>query len=593
MTNPNHSLNTVARLKSRAPAIPFLNLLTFVATMLPISSYAADYFIDPINGDDANSGSEATPWRTPANVVSYYSGQEPDGHRSLQPADRIFFMNGVHSFTYDYPGASGLNGITFRDVNGTEGNPISLLAYPGHQPIIDTNTTAEGINIYQSEHWFVSGLQIRNCLDRGILVAESEHVHITRCRITDTDGPAANNVAGIEFSASDQVEVSYSIFGDNYERGATTVTGNNRQIVLFGGGSATIHHCYFYQSQSPTAVPTGCGVGYKHASTVPGATFEMHDNVFYQCAKYAIQSNTARSHIHHNLIIDSGPIEIRDVGGTTELTDEVIEFNTLHQSHPSFPGPAGFIFRPTNEHAGVVDGDGPVTFRYNIVNDVRGTGSSRDAVVIGTYESDELYTDVVDGGNLFFNNNCYFNSDQVPRWDLFAAGGGYGDLGAYYSFSEWQGLGYDSGSHLGSPNFDSFYRPQGACSSAGRFAGASAYTIWQHEHFSFEELTNPDVSGPDADADGDGVDNDTERLEGTDPRISDSGGNLISPRLFFASGIEWPTAVGEMYQVQWSLDLSTWHDLGEAVLGDGELATVYDDIGSINRRFYRVEEVSP
>src|SRR5690606_23464739 len=52
--------------------------------------------------------------------------------------------------------------------------------------------------------------------------------------------------------------------------------------------------------------------------------------------------------------------------------------------------------------------------------------------------------------------------------------------------------------------------------------GGDLYSAWLDEHFSPEELENPDISGEGADPDGDGFLNGQEFTAGTDPRDPES-----------------------------------------------------------------------
>jgi hypothetical protein len=95
----------------------------------------------------------------------------------------------------------------------------------------------------------------------------------------------------------DDIEVHHCVFRDNYDRQAADTGGhwteNSRHTVLFGGGSAAIHHCHFENTPPMTASITGTGIGYKHCSTVAGAVFEVHDNTFLRCAGYSVATGTA------------------------------------------------------------------------------------------------------------------------------------------------------------------------------------------------------------------------------------------------------------------------------------------------------------
>jgi hypothetical protein len=72
------------------------------------------YFVDAAQGDDANDGSQAKPWKT----VTYAAGQ-------LQPGDTLYLRAGTY---YERP---------YLRRSGTPEAPITIAAYPGEAAIID------------------------------------------------------------------------------------------------------------------------------------------------------------------------------------------------------------------------------------------------------------------------------------------------------------------------------------------------------------------------------------------------------------------------------------------------------------------------
>ena len=67
-----------------------------------------------------------------------------------------------------------------------------------------------------------------------------------------------------------------------------------------------------------------------------------------------------------------------------------------------------------------------------------------------------------------FESNCYHNPNTALVFDLFGAGGSWGDLGDLYSFTEWQGQGYDGSSFDEDPALDAEFRAtSSSCSAFG------------------------------------------------------------------------------------------------------------------------------
>jgi len=129
------------------------------------------------------------------------------------------------------------------------------------------------------------------------------------------------------------------------------------------------------------------------------------------------------------------------------------------------------------------------------------------------------------------------------------------------------------------------------------------YAKWRQSHFSPFESRDPDVSGPDADPDGDGRTNHFERAFATDPWKSDTPLNEIvwvteDNDDFPGVRIRRPENATDLaYQLESSTDLENWHPASatvvvEASLGDGtEQVVLRDnlpDAAGISRRFLRV-----
>ena len=98
--------------------------------------------------------------------------------------------------------------------------------------------------------------------------------------------------------------------------------------------------------------------------------------------------------------------------------------------------------------------------RNNVITDDRATQSQDNRFFwVHTYGPDALYTDVISGGKLQINNNCYYNASSAPTFGLFESNNadtscsGRGNSGTSYSFSSWQSAGYDTTSYSENPVF--------------------------------------------------------------------------------------------------------------------------------------------
>jgi hypothetical protein len=146
------------------------------------------FYIDAANGDDAaGDGSHATPWRTLANVVSYYgtpgengSTAAPPSAIDLAPGDVVYLRAGTYDQLYNYHGE--LLVARFRQVSGAPGEPISLVAYPGEQPVVDPGGAGVGIDVMQASHFRIRGLEVMNGYGAGVRVSDAEDVVLTHLR---------------------------------------------------------------------------------------------------------------------------------------------------------------------------------------------------------------------------------------------------------------------------------------------------------------------------------------------------------------------------------------------------------------------------
>jgi len=426
------------------------------------------YYVDAQSGSDSNPGTFAARWKTYLNLVEYAGGSsKPARWTSLQPGDVVYFMSGVYRDNYDYNGQQRT--FSLRTVNGTATDPIVIKSYPGAHPAIWPKVQYTGMRLLQSNYITIEGFEILGAWGAGLAIDESNHIELRNIWIHDTDGIDNNNVAGLYVVRAENLNIHHMLIHDNYDHTNHDTGGikttNSRNVVLFRGGGIRIHHSVLFQTPPITAPKTGGCITYKHSASVAGSIFEVDHNVFRNCATPSIGSGTFHTRIHHNLLIDSAPIGIRDFGGVTHNEDIIIENNTIVNG-------IGLAYGSSTTYGPI----GLLTFRDNIVVDNSTRHHNENAmVVIDTYGNDSMYNTVVTNGNLAFSNNCYHNTAGVTmKWSLFAAGApNFGTLGGLYSFADWKnlGFGYDADSVAVNPQLDSNYSPTNpACSAKGHYA---------------------------------------------------------------------------------------------------------------------------
>ncbi|NOY93581.1 MAG: right-handed parallel beta-helix repeat-containing protein [Deltaproteobacteria bacterium] len=432
-----------------------------VCTPLCEATTGRCYYISQSRGSDANPGSFTAPWASYLNIVSYYA---PDDHPAtavdLQPGDFVYFFDGTYTETYGYFNQEPA--LFLRQVNGADGEPITLKAYPGQTPILSPART-QAINIAQSSWIDVEGFEIRDVVGGGVRVEESDHVGLSRLNIHDIRGNSASNIAGLSIQSSDDVTLDHSEIHDIIP--SEDIEGDNLHVshcvILFRGGNNRILYNTLWQGPAPDERMRLGGVLYKHAAETPGQHFEVAYNTIRDVHYSSVSSGSPGSRIHHNLIVDSSPIRFTNFGGPTNNSDNIVSHNTILGGALSYA--------PSNEYFPV----GAFDFTDNIVVDSAESYGEFGVVVVSKYGSDALYSEVVTAGTLTFERNCYFNPQAPLRWDLFdASGGDYGVLGQAYDFAGWQALGFDTSSTVVDPVLDADSRPtEEACAERGWLAG--------------------------------------------------------------------------------------------------------------------------
>lgn len=131
-------------------------------------SSAAQYFVDP-NGNDANSGTITSPFKTIARALS-----------SFVAGDTIYLRQG----TYIYTGSS--TAVTLPSKTGaSQTNKCYLMGYNAERALLDfsamTGTSADGLKINGS-YWYVKGLDLKGAPHNGLKISGGTYNIIEFCR---------------------------------------------------------------------------------------------------------------------------------------------------------------------------------------------------------------------------------------------------------------------------------------------------------------------------------------------------------------------------------------------------------------------------
>jgi hypothetical protein len=134
-------------------AVLFLVMIHLLSSNYPVSAQTTSgalYYVSTI-GSDTNPGTESQPWKTIGKAAS-----------KVMPGDTVYIRDGIYN-----------ESVSFT-TSGTEANVISIMAYPGENPIIDGNNSIPGIGgsllSINGDYIHVSGIEVRNSAYNGIYV---------------------------------------------------------------------------------------------------------------------------------------------------------------------------------------------------------------------------------------------------------------------------------------------------------------------------------------------------------------------------------------------------------------------------------------
>jgi hypothetical protein len=130
-------------------------LFTVILILLSLNGYSTTYYVSTTGNDSNNGTSTGTPYKTITKAVS------------VAVAGDIIYVRG---------GTYVLTSTISISKSGGEGNPISLMSYPGDkQPLLDYSTQAfgsKGISL-SGNYWYIKGIRIKGAGDNGIYISGS------------------------------------------------------------------------------------------------------------------------------------------------------------------------------------------------------------------------------------------------------------------------------------------------------------------------------------------------------------------------------------------------------------------------------------
>jgi len=462
-------------------------------TVTPLCEAAAGRscrYIDHVNGSDVTgTGTFANPWKTWLKLVSYYQvADRPTGWVGVQPGDAIYFLGGSYTEGFTYNSHRKLFYLNLT--NGDSTHVTKIKAYPGYSPVFDGAswcinsapqpngeilTACSTLEMEQCSYYLIDGIEFKNAYAEeggGMKLSADVNSEIRNNYLHDLHGEANANAGCINtYSGPIGTYIHHNVFGDCYEVPRVGNPLKDGNIVVFGGHDLHISYNTFYNSNdwhSAGSTDSSTGIRYNRTDGVGG--YEADHNVFLGMRNFAMSVIAPNSMIHDNLFVNS-QLAVWDFALESSFypTNHQFTFNTTVNTPfieyiptPQPPAPVGLTYFTDNVFMdNVAYGGGP--------------GAEVGTAVIGTFLADTVYNEVVGGHTMSWNRNCYYNANYPQlRFDLFAATGAGRDLGALYSFTGWQGQGFDPNSFNENPTFNADWLATSTnCSNKGVRWGAS------------------------------------------------------------------------------------------------------------------------
>ena len=433
------------------------------------------FYIDAHNGNDANSGIWSAPWRTYNTIVSYASPPTQPGvtYESLRPGDSVYFMDGTYSASHK-DAYDQTHYLYLRGVHGNMNAPVTLKAYPGHNPIVatgydgqqDLSDNRAAIHLLQSSHITIEGIEVTDHYGYGILIQEASAVHVRNVDVHHIDGWDNENMSGILSSDTSNSSVMHSRLYDNWDRTHWNesqgipgpITTNSSNLVDFRSNGLRISYNVIGNGLYASGEQQNRGgtcIKKKHANA--GDSWEVNRNYLFNCWAYAIALGSPNVRIANNLIINAESfMHLGNLGGPTFLKGIDISNNTA----TGIDGTC-LYFRPDQETGWVAPSD--IVFARNICQGEPAPYNQEQAtLVFGPYQGNEVYDLLaVDGLDpIRLDENCYSTGVVAFRSNFFAQSASQGER---YAFAAWQtqdGLrdAQDQYSVLKDPGLDEYLR---------------------------------------------------------------------------------------------------------------------------------------
>ncbi len=455
--------------------------LSFASTAT-VSAAGTTYYIDPVSGNDSNSGTSISlAWRTWANANT----------SNFQPGDQILLKRGTT-----------INGCFMPICSGTSSASYLRIADygAGSKPIINAGTEAAGIYLYNQEYWVIENLEITGGKNGILIYGDTPNktfnfYRVNNVTVHDTVEVNGSNATGIFicfwFGSGANVEQvndvivdgctvynvasnsgatraeadGIAVLGTTDETGGVTRKSNNlivRNSTAYNTGrdgitvmctdNGYIQNCVTYNTGlgTPSRTPNGiwvwdvdtgaiqnCEAYNAHSPSIDGGGFDIdyhcrnvsleysyaHDNDAYGASFFGADNVTMQNPvIRYNIFSNNG----REAGANGCQQGDIY---SLTWNGGSISGAK--IYNNTS-YWNPADADAPAV---KILSDI--TGSIFKNNIVYSTSNSLVKTSPTASGGVAFDYNNYWYTGITPRWIMKATNDNNSAETIYTSLNSW------------------------------------------------------------------------------------------------------------------------------------------------------------
>lgn len=271
---------------------------------------AADYYVSPI-GNDNNSGSLSSPWKTPFKAWSTASA-----------GDTVYFRGGIYVI-------SSQIWTKYYGFSGTRQNPITFTSYENEQPVFDCNLL-DACFVIEKNWNIIDGIHFVNYVTAVIFGYD-----------LNVDGGVVKNCAATAGAGGDNA-------GFGKIGGASNITVQNNYIAGPGLMSSGVHkntagiyagrECRSLRIRNNEISNAPIGIYYKHGwNPASDIGIEISGNYIDNVDRFSLFLNCHYANVHDNIIgsLATGNLVAREQNGVAGGTFNAINHNTIWGGHIS------------------------------------------------------------------------------------------------------------------------------------------------------------------------------------------------------------------------------------------------------------------